>query len=692
MAVLQGCTATHTARPGIPEAEKNKDYGAAVAYYTKALQENPDDLDLKIKLTEMKQKASLQHMRNAQDLLAKKFYREAIEELQVSIAYYSSNHRAIELVDKARKMKESQYYARKGLSQIKTGDFADARQSLEQALALNPENEEAARALKKFKQMPANIPRYGLDLKSTAPISLKFKKTPILDVFEILSRLTGVNFIFDKDLRESRVTLFMRDVSFDRFLDVLLQTNTLQAKMINQNSLLIYPDAPAKAKAYNDLYVKTFYLSYLKAPVAIGILTRLLKNDNIVVNEKLNAVTVRGTREAVEMAARVIEANDRSPAEVVLDVEVMEVSRSREKDLGLSISDTITFGKGATDTGDGSTTAFEPLTSLEAISNITRKELFLSLPTATLRLLRIDGDTKVLARPQVRVNSSEKASILIGDRVPLRTNRKVLTDGSTTYDFQYQDVGVKLVVEPVINAYDQVNLKITIEISALGTNVGTVEDPQFSIKTRTVETVLTVYDGDSVIIGGLIEDQDRTSTQVIPMLGEIPILGRLFASKNTEMLETDILLTITPVVIRNQDIPRPDLTGFWTGTDARISLNVPDEAQVKEDLMYKDRPDEDFIWMTRDETFLPGDGYFSIQAYSYEDEATAEKKAEQIEGMDYQTWVIPAQIKDKGTYYRVFVGQYTSYRQAEKALQEMRKSAVFPEDIDIVDRRHVYGE
>jgi cell division septation protein DedD len=96
--------------------------------------------------------------------------------------------------------------------------------------------------------------------------------------------------------------------------------------------------------------------------------------------------------------------------------------------------------------------------------------------------------------------------------------------------------------------------------------------------------------------------------------------------------------------------------------------------------------------MTRDETFLPGDGYFSIQAYSYEDEATAEKKAEQIEGMDYQTWVIPAQIKDKGTYYRVFVGQYTSYRQAEKALQEMRKSAVFPEDIDIVDRRHVYGE
>jgi general secretion pathway protein D len=564
--------------------------------------------------------------------------------------------------------------------------------SFQRAVSLDPENEKAAQALERFKKMPSQGPSYGLDQRYDKPISMHFKQTPILNVFEVLSKLTGVNFIFDKEIRESKVTLFMNDVGLDMFLEVLLQTHGLKAKKANQNSLIIYPDAPAKAKEYDELYVKTFYLSYLKAPEAVALLTKLLRTENIVVNEKINALTLRGREPEVEMAARVIQANDRAPSEIILDVEVMEVSRSREKDLGLSISETIRFGKGDTSGGEGEpVTRFEPLTSLEDLSNISSKELFLSLPTATLRLLRRDGDTKILAKPQLRVNSSEKASILIGERVPLRTNRRVQTDGSITYDFQYQDVGVKLVAEPMINAYNQVTLKMNIEISALGNNVGTVTDPQFAIKTRNVETMLTVYDGDSVIIGGLIEDRDRISTQKIPFLGEMPALGRLFSTENTEKLETDILLAITPVVIRNQDIPPKEASGFWSGTLDRVSMEPPAAEIIKAEQLFNERPDEDFIKQTVDDVFLPGNDYFSIQAYSFPDEAEAKQKADQLAVMDYQTWIRPAQIEGKGTWYRVFVGQYRGYSQAEAALQQMLDQEIFPKDMYIVDRAYVYG-
>jgi len=690
--LFQGCVADDVNRIEAQKYVEEKNFDAAVEYYNKALQEDPDNLDLKIKLKEVKQKASMQHMRTAQEFISKQYFREAIEELQLSIAFYSSNHRAIELVDSVKKMKESFYYTKRGNKKIKTGDFENARKSFQKALELNPENQEAKAALDKFKKMPENLPEYRLDLRSTAPISLKFKKTPMLNVFEILSKLTGINFIFDKDIKESKVTLFMTDVKFDRFLDVLLKTNALKAKMINQKTMLIYPDTSAKAKEYDELYVKTFYLSYLKSKQALPILTKILKTKNIIANEKLNAITVRGQKEIVEMAAKIIEANDRTPSEVILNVEIMEVRRTKEKDLGLSISETITFGVGETSSGISNNSQFAPMASLFDISKIASKELFLSLPTATLKLLKKDGDTKILAKPQIRVSSSEKASILIGEKVPLRSNRVVQTDGATTYDYVYQDIGVKLTVEPVVNMYEQVSMKLVIEISTLGSNVGTILDPQFAIKTRTIDTVLTITDGDSVIIGGLIEDAERSTTQVIPWIGEMPGIGSLFSTESSEVVKTDILMTITPVIIRNQDIPESDISGFWSGNEKQVSLGLPAEEKIIKETDFKDSPDEDYIMMVAEDKFLPSDDYFSIQVYSFKDEADAQTRSQELETLEYKTWVRQVEIKDKGTFYRIFVGQYGSYQKAEETRQKMLNEPIFPKDIHIVDRAYVYDK
>ncbi len=692
--LFQGCAAKDVNRISAERFEEVSDFDAAVEHYNKALQANPDNLDLKLRLKDVKQKASLAHMRKAQEFISKKYFREAIEELQVSIAFYSSNHRAIELIDQVKRMKESFYYTQKGHQQIKTGRFENARKSFQHALELDTENEAARAAIEKFKKRPEDIPEYRLDLRSDAPISLKFKQTPVLNVFEILSKLTGINFIFDKDLKETRVTLFMTDVKFDRFLDVLLKTNSFNAKMINPKTLLIYPDTPAKAKEYDELYVKTFYLSYLQSKNAVAILTKIMKSKEIIANEKQNSITVRGQKEQVEMAAKILEANDRIPSEVVLNVEIMEVSREKEKDLGLSISDTITFGVSETSSGINfdTTFGFAGMASVEDISKITSKELYLSLPTATLKLLKKDGDTRILAKPQIRVSSSEKASILIGEKVPLRSNRKVQTDGTTTYDFLYQDVGVKLTAEPVINMYEQVTMALGIEISSLGSNVGTVTDPQYSIKTRTTNTVLTVNDGDSVIIGGLIEDEDRTSIQKIPLFGEMPVVGRLFSNENSKVVKTDILMTITPVIIRSQDVPEADISGFWSGNENQVALEEPAEEKIIRQTDFNAFPDEDYIMVMAEDEFLPGDGYFSIQVYSSKDEADAQKRAEEYEDMEYRVWVRPSEVKDKGTFYRVFIGQYHTFQTAENTLQDMLKLKIFPKDIHIVDRAYVYGQ
>jgi len=694
LVLFQGCVANDAAKMDPQRFTQEKDFDGAVEYYTKAVQESPNDLDLKLKLTAARQKASMEHMRKGEELISKKYFREAIEELQISIAFYSSNHRAIELVDEVKKMKESFYYTQKGNQQIKTGSFDNAKKSFQKAIELDPGNEEANSALAKFKKMPRDLPEYRLDLRSNALLSLKFKQTPVTNVFEILSKLEGINFIFDKDVKETKVTLFTTDVTFDRFLDVLLKTNSLRAKMINQKTLLIYPDTPAKAKEYDELYVKTFYLSYLKAKNAIAILTKILKSKNIIANEKLNAITIRGQKASVEMAARLIEANDRTPSEVVLNVEIMEVKKKNEKDLGLSISDTITFGVSEESGGIkfDSPSGFASMASLNDISKITSKELYMSLPTATLKLLKRDGDTRILAKPQLRVSSSEKASILIGEKVPLRSNRKTQTDGSTTYDFIYQDIGVKLTVEPVINMYEQITLKMYIEISALGSNVGTVTDPQYSITTRTTETVLTINDGDSVIIGGLISDTERETITKIPFLGDIPRLGRLFSSTANDIEKTDVLMSITPFVIRNQDIPDSNISEFWSGNEKEVALEEPVEQTIERATSLKEVPDEDFILVVGDEAFLPGDTYFSVQVYSGKDQADAQNRSSELEGLGYKTWVRPAQIENKGTYFRVFVGQYPSYQTAETARNEMLTQGSFPRDIHIVDRAYVYGK
>ncbi|GBC59824.1 general secretion pathway protein GspD [Desulfonema ishimotonii] len=588
---VYGCLITDRYQDEGKQYIVSEDWDKSARYYREYLEKHPDDTEARLLLERSRWKAAEKHLIRGETLLRNGSWNEAIVEFQLSYAMNPSNRKVAVLIKKARDMRAADFSVRQGKNFVKTGHFVQARESFQKALALAPESTEARRLLAYYEKKEARPPKFRLRLKNNAPISLKFKKTPVLNVFEILSQLTGVNFIFDKDIKDTKVTLFMTDVSFDRFLDVLLGTHNLAAKIVDEKTMIIYPATASKIKEYQELQIRTFYLANMEAKQAVGLLSKMLKSKYIIANEALNAVILRAPGDVVELASRIIDANDRAPAEVMLSVEILEVSRTREKQLGLDLnptSVTIGLGEARSDVEEG--VAFADKASLKALNTLSSKELMLSVPTVTLNFLKQDGDTRTLARPQIRVKSGNSSKVLIGERVPLRTNRRVDTTGVVTFDFQYYEIGVKLDARPVVNVHGEVTLEIKLEISALGPNIGTGEDPQYSIRTRTAQSLLTVYDGESVIIGGLISDEERETLRKIPFLGDIPMIGRIFANQDTNDTRTDIIMAITPIVTRNQEIPEIGVTQVWSGAEDHFSVSEPYENIAKQAARYTDRP------------------------------------------------------------------------------------------------------
>lgn len=563
------------------------DWDRSVQALQKAFHENPEDKEVRLLLINAKRNASLAHLTVGDGLLKENRFDEAITEFQTSIALDPTNIKAESLLEKSRAMKESEYQLKRAETFMNTENFIQAEKALETAVKLNPQNQKAQESLAALKAKTAPSSPLRTRLDAVSPISLKFKDTPILNIFEALTKLTGVNFIFDRDLQDHKATIFVTDAAFDEFMDVFLRTNRLASKIVNPKTMIIYPDTADKAKEYRDLQIRTFYLANLDTKRAVALLSKVLKSKDVTPNDILNAVVIRGSKEMVDVASRVIEANDRQVSEIMMGVEILEVARTKDLNLGVEFNPpSVSVGLGEPSSGffnqDPASDGFRALggASLKALRKATAENVLLSLPTATINLLKQDGDTNILAKPQLRVKNGEKARIHIGERVPLRSNRRIETTGEVTNDYQYQDVGIKLEVEPIINLHDDITIKMILEVSALGSNLGTAADPQYAISTRTAQSVLNIRAGETIILGGLISDEERRTIRKVPFLGDIPILGHLFSNKNNNDVKTDILMAITPIVIRSLDVPDPSVTRIWSGKEDEFSSEKPFESRL----------------------------------------------------------------------------------------------------------------
>jgi general secretion pathway protein D len=447
----------------------------------------------------------------------------------------------------------------------KAGDRSQALEKLRPILQENPKHKEALRLKSQIDE--ANFKDSGAQAQLAAayrkPITLEFRDAPLKSVFEVIAKVSGLNFFFDKELRSDlKVSILARNTAIKDAVRLLLVTNQLEQKVLNERSILIYPNTPQKLRDYQTLAVRTFYLTNADVKAVSNTIKTIVKTKDLVIDERLGLIIMRDTPEAIRMAERLVELQDLSDPEVMLEVEIAEVKRTRLLELGIRWPDQMTLAPLQLSTG-------VPLT-LQDLGNLNRSNIQATVGGVTLNARKEDTDGSILANPRIRVRNKEKAKVMIGDKVPVITTTSNAT-GFVSESVSYLDVGLRLEVEPTIYLDDEVGIKVSLEVSNLVREIlsksGTLS---YQIGSRGANTVLRLKDGETQILAGLINDEDRSTAYKVPALGEIPVLGRLFGSHKDDTQRSEILLSITPRVVRS--IRRPDLLSaeFDSGTEASI--------------------------------------------------------------------------------------------------------------------------
>ncbi|TCV89643.1 secretin N-terminal domain-containing protein [Sulfurirhabdus autotrophica] len=426
------------------------------------------------------------------------------------------------------------------------------------------------------KQSVISNPPLASGLKK--PITLEFRDANMRSVFEVISRTSGINFIFDKDVRpDLKATVYVKNSSIENVINLLLITNQLEKRILSENTLLIYPNTPAKAKDYQELVVKSFYLANADVKQTLNMIKTMLKTRDVFIDEKLNLLMMRDTPEVIRLAEKLITAQDMAEPEVMLEVEVLEVKRSKLTELGIQYPNQFTVlnltNSNTVTTSAGSIVATTPSVvasqlTVESLKTLNAGKIGISSPVLNLR--KEDSDTNILANPRIRVKNREKAKIHIGDKVPVITTTSTANVGISE-SVSYLDIGLKLDVEPNIFLENEVGIKVGLEVSnivrEIKSSTGTLT---YQVGTRNAVTNLRLKDGETQALAGLINDEDRASASKIPGLGDLPLFGHLFSSHRDEHSKTEIILLITPHIVRNLVRPDSDITEFTSGTETSI--------------------------------------------------------------------------------------------------------------------------
>lgn len=455
-----------------------------------------------------------------------------------------------------------------------------------QVLAESPTHRRARQALRQLmrQQAEATGKELGIYPKLKAafqvPVSLSFNEARLLQVFEALKQASGLNYMLERDVKpDMRVTLSVTNKPVEDILRLLLATNQLESRVLDGDTLLIYPNTPAKNTEYREMVVRSFYLRNADATEVAVMLKTVAKVKDVVVDKKLNMVMVRDSAETIRLAEKVIAAQDLAEPEVMLELEVLEVNMSRLVDLGIRWPDSISAGIVGEEEVAGQLRLDETRGIVDSMVRLN-----FSNPLISAQLRSQKGNANLLANPRVRVRNKQPAKILIGERVPVITTTASANVGSFE-TVTYLDVGLKLEIEPVVSLDDEVSMKIALEVSNILESIprasGTLV---YRLGTRNTSTTLRVRDGETNILAGLIQSDERRANNGVPGLNEIPLVSKLFGVSQDSDTRTEIVLLITPRIVRNLDLPGLGLQEFLAGTEssvgaAPIQLGIPRPAE-----------------------------------------------------------------------------------------------------------------
>jgi general secretion pathway protein D len=554
LALDAGCAAHRAYRKGQSEAREGN-WDLAVARLTKALAKSPENISYKIALESARVQASRFHYAEAKKQLAADALDKAVDELQVASNYDPSNKSA-------------------------SDDLAMVRERIRK-------REEQKQRLTDFDSMKvraqaARVPFPVLSPRSPVPITLKFADQNLSKILESLGKLAGVNIIFDSDFRDTRKSIELTGVTFEEALNQITFTNRMFYKVVDQNTVIIVQESPAKRKAYDENLVQTFYLQNAEVNETLQLIKALAGIQKAAGNVSLGAITVMGTPDELAVARQIIDRNDKAKGEVMVEVQILEVNRDGLKRYGIEFANntdysaSVTFSPtgAANEVSAGSTTVRAHL-----LSSLNLADFVVNIPSTLLtRFLQTEGNSRLLAAPRLRAAEGKKTSLKIGREVPVpvTTFQATQTGGQTftpATSFQYRNVGVNLDLTPKISVSGDITLEIAAEFSLPGppSTLAGQELPTFA--TRNLNGILRLRDGEASLIGGLIQGIDSASFRGVFGLQSVPILNKLFTSARKTVEDQEILISITPHIVRAPKLTEEDLAAVYIGT--KENFRVP---------------------------------------------------------------------------------------------------------------------
>ena len=548
-ALFAGCATTTSVRTA-QLAEQQQDYDRAVVEYTRVLRADPDNKEARLLLDRAKLRAALDHFNRGRRLSSAGKLEESLVELQLAAELNPGSSEIDDALTAVRaQLRNKVAVAREGKTQLET--------LIERSRDLTP---------------------IGLDLPpdSRLPASLTFRDASSRDVYTALARFANINVVFDPQFRDQPVTIDLRNSSLEAALQSVSATTRNFYRITAARTITVVPDSPAKRREYEEEIVRTFYLSNADLKETVDLLRIVIDLRRLAPVAGTNAITIKDTPERVAAAGRVIAAIDKARPEVVIDVELLEVDRTRMRDYGLQIASPGSTGV------EGSATVDNELT-LRDLRSLTQSGVFLTnLPGLFYRLLKSDSNTRTLANPQLRTSEGMPAQARFGERVPVPVTifSPIATGGVAQQpitSFNYENIGVNIDITPRTHHDDEVTLALRIEVSSIsGAGFGGL--PTFG--NRAINTVIRLRDGETNLLAGLIRDDERQVLSGIPGLSDLPIVGRLFAHNHKQTQETDIVMTLTPRIVRVLDLTEADLRPFKVGRDGEggggaIELPLP---------------------------------------------------------------------------------------------------------------------
>ena len=558
--IVSGCAAGRAFRRGEQQAAAG-DWDTAVAYLRQAVQQAPNRADYRIALERAMLNASREHILAARDFETKGQLDAALVEWRRGSEYDPANRQA------AAKVTELEQTIRERI------EAARPRPPIEQF------REQARQATAEPALNPA----------SREPLNVRFTNASLRDILNFISNAAGINITFDPGFQDRAYTVQLEGVTLEQALQQILTVNNLFYKVLNQRTIIVVPETPANRAKYDEQVIQTFFLSHADATEMAQLLTNITRiaglavQPVIIANRAANTITVRATAPMVAIISQVVTGNDKPRAEIVIDVEILEVNRQRAEQYGLNLSQYAIqgfFSPEASPTTTEGATATAPFNLNTISQGVSTADFYLAVPSAVVQFLESDSTTRLMAKPQLRGAEGTKLTLNLGEDIPVvsTTYTPLATGGAginPLTSFSYRSVGLNVEMTPRVTYEGDVVLELMVESSSLGPNISVAGTSAPSFPSRKVATKLRLRDGESNLLAGLLREDERKAISGLPGLIHVPGLRTLFAGNDNSIQQTDIVMLLTPRIIRTHELRQQDLNPIYIGSQGNLGLTGP---------------------------------------------------------------------------------------------------------------------